>query len=578
MNSAKLYPRYDWNFGQEVAPDKISELASTINSSDMVAELLLSRGFGSADEVREFFRPKLDSLHDPFLLRDMEKAVNRLVDALSNEEEVMIYGDYDVDGTTAVSMCFSFLNALGFKIHRYIPDRYEEGYGVSKKGVQEAIEKNCSLMITLDCGIRDISSIAVAVENGLDVIVCDHHEPGEDLPDAHAVLNPKRKDCSYPFDGLSGCGVGFKLLHAFSIQNDLDERLVYSCLDFVALSIAADIVPVIDENRALLSFGLWAMNDSLRPPFSALFSTAKAQGGPIGVTDLVFTIAPRINAAGRMEHAMLAVELLTETIPERCLEKAAEIEALNKQRRDDDKDITTHALKIIEETESEHHATVVFAPEWNKGVIGIVASRLIESHYKPTIVLSGDNGILTGSARSIPGFNIHSGLEECSDLLEKFGGHEMAAGLTIKEEKLELFKERFSEQVKLKLNAENIRPELKVDVEMDLDEFRMADLNYLQRFEPCGPGNPQPIFISRSVEIAEDVRIIGKDKSHISLKLRNSNGSSIDCVGFGMADAKPFLKKGNKVDLVFTIQKNYWRGTTRLQLFLKDLAPVLENA
>ena len=576
MEKKQPYPKFEWKISPEINEEISSRLQEELGLSTILANVLNNRGVSEVKTANQFFRPSLSELHDPFLLKGMDVAVNRLVSAISDKDKIMIYGDYDVDGTSAVSMTYLFLSQLGFNVHYYIPDRYNEGYGVSILGVQKAIDEGFKLIITLDCGIRDFASVGLASENGVDVIICDHHEPANKLPNALAVINPKQKDCPYPFDGLSGCGVGFKLLHAFCLQCDFDERLIFSCLDLVALSIAADIVPMQDENRILTYFGLKEMEQGCRPGIASLLRKAKFEKSKLEVTDLVFTLAPRINAAGRMKHGSLAVALLSSIDLKECDDLAAEIEELNLSRRIDDKSITLEALAILKE-EEESAATIVHGPAWNKGVIGIVASRLIESYYRPTIVLSGSDGLLTGSARSVEGFNIQQGLEQCSSILEKHGGHAMAAGLTIKESNLADFKSKFAEIVKLGVGENNTRPELEIDAEMDLDDFSMFDLKCLRRMEPFGPGNLNPVFICKSLKLPKPARIIGQDKTHLSFVVKSARNFEISCIGFGMADAKNQLDNCTAVDIVYTVGINSWKGKESIQFQIRDLKTYPEH-
>jgi single-stranded-DNA-specific exonuclease len=571
MVNKALYPKYKWKISEEFISEQSSSWHTELGLSALLRNVLENRGIYEAETAREFFRPKLSDLHDPFLFKGMDIAVNRLVSALSAKEKVMIYGDYDVDGTTAVSMAYLFLSEIGFDVHYYIPDRYKEGYGVSEIAMNKAITEDFKLIITLDCGIRDFASIELAANNAIDVIVCDHHEPADTLPKAIAVLNPKQKDCSYPFDGLSGCGVGFKLLHAFCIQSDLDERLIFSCLDLVALSTAADIVPMLDENRALTYFGLKEMEQGCRPGIASLLKQANFEKIKLTVSDLVFTLAPRINAAGRMKHGALAVQLLSSLDFEECAELAAEIEDLNKSRRADDKSITSQALaQLHSEDDADNPATVVLGPKWNKGVIGIVASRLIENYYRPTIVLTGEDGTLTGSARSVHGFDIQNGLEQCADVLEKHGGHAMAAGLTLKKSNLKAFKKKFSEVVRSELGEIIPQPELSIDSQMDLDNFSIFDFKCLRRMEPYGPGNLNPLFVCRGLKMSRKSKIIGQDKTHLSFAVKSNRNFEISCIGFGMAEAKAQIDKCEYFDLVFSIEMNHWKGKESIQFQIRD--------
>lgn len=577
MLSQTFVQEYDWHFPEKVASEDWLKLTQQHQIPPLIASLLYSRGLRSLEELKKFIKPSWEDLHDPFLLKDMDIAVNRLVQAQHGKEKVFVFGDYDVDGTTSVAMVSMFLGRLGFELETYLPDRYEEGYGLSPEAIECAHSSNCTLIITLDCGTKDHSLIMDANKKGIDVIVCDHHEPGDQLPKALALLNPKRKDCTYPFKGLSGCGVGFKLLHAFSQQNSIPEEIVASFLDLLALSIAADIVPIVDENRAMAALGLSAMNETLRPAFQQMLLTGGVEKPILTISDLVFTFAPRINAAGRMEHASLAVHLLsTEDRIERE-ETAAYIEDLNTSRRADDRSITNEALDLIRlNNEEVSPATIVYRANWNQGVVGIVASRLIENYHRPTIVLTENNGLLTGSARSVPGFNIHDGLEACSDLLEKFGGHEMAAGLSLRKEQLDPFKQKFRDVVSTIIQSEQ-KEEIYIDAEIDLDSFKVEEFRWLKRMQPFGPGNMSPVFLARSVHLAKLPKIIGKDRSHLQLEIKRNTGNSVKCMAFGRAKDRKAIARQEAIDILFTLEENYWKGKTSLQFHLKDWRPVAET-
>ncbi|MGB1318664.1 MAG: single-stranded-DNA-specific exonuclease RecJ, partial [Flavobacteriales bacterium] len=451
------------------------------------------------EEAKNFFRPSLDDLHDPFLMKGMDKAVSRIEQALGNGEKILIYGDYDVDGTTAVALVYSFLKDLG-QIDFYIPDRYKEGYGLSMAGIDYAKEFGISLIIALDCGIRAIDKVAYANELDIDIIICDHHLPGLELPEAHAILDPKQKDCEYPFKELCGCGVGFKLLQAFCERNNEDFERLYAKADSLAISIAADIVPITGENRILATFGVQQINESPSTGIQAMLKYAKIDR-PLTISDVVFIIGPRINAAGRIASGKRAVELLISDDLDDALKFSEEISKYNTERRTLDKSVTDGALEIVatEDFYSDSKSTVVFNKDWHKGVVGIVASRLIEKHYKPTIVLTESEGVATGSARSVKGFDVHAALTECEDLLEQFGGHKYAAGMSLKLENVDAFRERFEKVVSERIEEHMLTPKLDVDLEIDLDRITPKFMGLLKQFGPFGPGNMNPVFVSRNL-------------------------------------------------------------------------------
>ncbi|HLV40743.1 MAG TPA: single-stranded-DNA-specific exonuclease RecJ [Brumimicrobium sp.] len=560
---------------------KVEALKSEMKVSEVVAYMLVQRGITEFDTARSFFRGTLKELHEPFLMKDMDRAVERVNKALENDERILIYGDYDVDGTTSVSLVYSYLSQYTSSIAYYIPDRYEEGYGVSEKGIRHAKEENFTLIITLDCGIKANDKVNLANSLGIDVIICDHHTPGEELPKA-IVLDPKRKDCEYPYKELSGCGVGFKLMQALTSTNKWDESELLQHLDLLAISIAADIVPVTGENRLLAQFGLKQLNENTRPGIDIMLNLAKREK-PLTLTDIVFTIAPRINAAGRIDDAKKAVKLLTSNDKDELKSIALRIHEYNEERRVLDKEITEHALANIEgdSTFREKCTTVVYHQDWHKGVIGIVASRLIENYYRPTIVLtqSEDGETWTGSARSIKGVNIYDVLEKCSGSLEKFGGHYFAAGMTLKNEDLPQFIVSFEEEVRKIIGSETLIPEQIIEKELSFDNlFTIGESIYevprlmrvLKQFEPHGPDNMKPLFVARNV-YAHDAKLL-KDE-HLKMKVYQPQFQKhIEAIYFKSPESLQVVKEG-PFDMVFTLEENQFRGRTTPQLMVKDIRP-----
>ncbi len=562
------------------SPEKqiIDQLVSDIKVEPALAALLAQRGIKNYDEAQYFFRPKLDDLHDPFLMKDLKKAVDRINLAIANGEKIMLFGDYDVDGTTAVAVMWNVLIEHYSNLEFYIPDRYTEGYGISEQGIKHAKANEITLIIALDCGIKSVDKVAYANSLNIDFIVCDHHLPGEEIP-ACIVLDPKQADCAYPFKELSGCGVGFKLLQGLCIENDWDTTILFDQLDLLAISIGADIVPVTGENRILCFHGLQLLNRTPRLGVQELLRVSK-KNLPLNLTAVIFTIAPRINAAGRIHSGAKSVQLMISSDLEELKSLATSIEEDNLERRGLDKTITEEALLLIEQDHSfaDKISTVVFQENWHKGVVGIVASRLIERHYRPTIVLTESNGVATGSARSIRGLNIHDALEQCSDLLEQFGGHEFAAGMSMPLENVAPFKERFDQVVRKLIQKEDLVPEQIVDYELKLDElFLQGELlnkvpkfkRIIDQFEPTGPENMKPIFTSRNVFVS-NVRIlkeehlkvvVGQPKTHVT----------VDAIGFSMVDKMDLIQSGEPLDILYTIETNSWRDLETLQLNLKDI-------
>ena len=565
--------KYKWNL--KPLPDEssvlrlCSEIYKTAKPAQRsIVQLLLQRKIETYEQAKKFFNPSLKDLHNPFEMKDMDKAVQRILQAIENQENILIYGDYDVDGTTAVSLFYLFLSELYNNVTCYLPDRYKEGYGVSFQGINYASDNNISLIITLDCGIKAIDKVDYAKEKGIDVIVCDHHTPSSELPKAVAILNPKQKECSYPYDELCGCGIAFKLAQAINIVLERPESFVFKYLDLVAIAIAADIVPVTGENRILLAQGLSLINEKPSIPVRKLLQIAKQ---PYTTTDLVFVVAPRINAAGRIAHANLVIELLTQKQEKEIISKAYEIEYLNDKRKRLDEEITQEALvQIIENQEENKKTTVVFQPFWHKGVIGIVASRLIENYYRPTLVFTKNEDKLVASARSVSGFNIYNALEACQEYLEQFGGHKYAAGLTIKEENYNKFKEAFERIVSQTIDKELLEQRINIDLEIKLEDVSSIFFETLKRFAPFGPENMTPVFLSKGVK-AKEFRAVG-DGSHLRIVLTNIEETvSFVAIGFGLADKKTILEKGQPFDIVYQLEENIWNGRVSIQMRIKDI-------
>ncbi|MFY0626542.1 MAG: single-stranded-DNA-specific exonuclease RecJ [Reichenbachiella sp.] len=558
-----------WVFKDLPSENEVEDLSKQLSIHPSLSQLLLQRKIDSFDKAKSFFRPTLESLHDPFEMKGMEKAVERLTNAIFQNEKILIYGDYDVDGTTSVALVYNFFKSLSSNLFTYIPDRYTEGYGVSKKGIQWAIDHEIKLMICLDCGIQAINTIGLAKENNLDVIICDHHLPGDELPQALAILDPKQDDCTYPYKELSGCGIGFKLLEGFSIQNGIETEKLYANLDLVAVSIASDIVPITGENRVLAYFGLKKLNAEPIAGLAALIERASLNQ-PMSISDVVFGIGPRINAAGRINHAKTALDLLTQTNKEDARVFAEKLNVENKERKSYDESITKEALQmIVDEGQIQNSSTVLFKKDWHKGVIGIVASRCIEHFFKPTIVLTESTDVITGSARSVEGFDVHAAISKCKKHLIQFGGHRYAAGLTMEKKNLKKFKDAFEEAVAESIKEEQKIPKIVIDLEIDFDQIDFAFNNILKQMGPFGPQNMQPIFCSRNVTLKKDARLL-KEK-HLKLFVdQNSSGNAFDVIGFGLGSFYDMLDK--PFDMVYTIEENHFRGETSLQLNLKDIA------
>ncbi|MNR97665.1 Single-stranded-DNA-specific exonuclease RecJ [compost metagenome] len=562
-----------WTIKPKPSEEKVKQLAQALNVEDFVATLLVQRGIETFDDAKRFFRPTLNDLHDPYLMKDMEKAVNRIEKAIENQENILVFGDYDVDGTTAVSLVSSYLKTYYPNVATYIPDRYAEGYGVSFKGIDFADDNGFSLIIALDCGIKSIDHVAYAKERNIDFIICDHHRPGEFLPEAAAVLDPKRNDCNYPYDELCGCGIGFKLIQALGANRNqtIDDLIPY--LDLVATAIAADIVPMTGENRVLAYFGLQVINADPRPGIKAMTHQLKKK--TLDITDVVFIIAPRINAAGRIKHGNHAVELLTEFDFEQAQQFASEIEAYNSERKDLDKLITKEALLQIEENqEKERFTSVVFQEDWHKGVIGIVASRLIETYYRPTLVFTKSGDKYAASARSVKGFDVYNALEACSEHLEQFGGHMYAAGMTLKEENYQNFKNAFEKVVQETIHPDMLIPEIAIDAEIDFANITPKLSRILKQFEPFGPQNMTPVFLTKNVKDTGYGKPMGKEDEHLKLFLKQSRSlgtEGIAAIGFGLGKKHDLTTNQKAFQIAYCIDENEWNGKTTLQLRLKDL-------
>ncbi|MCH3883628.1 single-stranded-DNA-specific exonuclease RecJ [Tenacibaculum aquimarinum] len=558
-----------WTLKPEPNKETVSLLSKELNINLTLAKLIAQRGITSFAEAKNYFRPSLENIHDPFLMKDMDLAVARIEKAIANNENILIYGDYDVDGTTAVSLVSSYLKTIYGNIATYIPDRYKEGYGVSYAGIDFAQDNDFSLIIALDCGIKAIDKVAYATEKNIDFIICDHHKPGAELPKAVAILNAKRTDCSYPYDELCGCGVGFKLIQALGTTRNQTIEDFIPYLDLVATAIAADIVPMTGENRTLTYFGLQVINSEPRNGIKAIINQVKKE--ELTITDVVFIIAPRINAAGRMKHGNYAVELLTELDFESAVKFAGDIEKFNSDRKDLDKKITQEALLQIEENnEQEGFTSVVFDKNWHKGVIGIVASRLIENYYRPTLVFTKSGDKLAASARSVKGFDVYNALEQCAEFIEQFGGHKYAAGLTLLPENYENFKNKFEEVVANTIDKKLLSPEILIAAEIDLSEINQKFFNIVSQMAPFGPQNMKPVFKTSAVRDNGHGKQVGADKSHLKLNVfQGDNKHTFNAIGFGLG--KKISEVQNDFDIVYTLDENEWQGRKSIQLMLKDL-------
>ena len=579
-----------WVVKPQGNPKAVAAMAAATGISPVLANLLVQRGIDTLEKAKKFFNPQLSDLHDPFLMKDMDKAVERVERAVRNREKIMVYGDYNVDGTTAVALVYKFLRQIGHKdLLFYIPDRYTEGYGISTKGIDHAARKGATLIIALDCGIKAIEKVDYAKRKGVDFIICDHHLPAEEIPRAVAVLDPKRADCSYPFDELSGCGVGFKLVQAYCQKNGIPFQQIEPLLDLLAVSIASDIVPLVDENRILAHYGLLRLNAS---PSKGLLSIIKICGldrHNITIDDIVFKIGPRINAAGRMrmdendENAApsggyAAVNLLIEGNESLAEEFGSVIDGFNQDRKCIDRSVTQEAHDFIEAHAELKAAksTVIYNPRWMKGIVGIVASRLIETYYRPTVVLTMSNGFVTGSARSVPGFDLYQAIESCSDLLENFGGHMYAAGLTMRPERVEEFTRRFNAYVEENIDPITLQPQVEIDSELFFSNITPAFRRDLNRFQPFGPGNPAPVFVTRGVVSHGETKLVGADCEHLRMDLmqRQKPNTTIQTIAFQQPTHYEWIRAGHPIDVCYQIVENHYRGSVSVQLRIKDIKPL----
>ncbi|NRB82303.1 MAG: single-stranded-DNA-specific exonuclease RecJ [Winogradskyella sp.] len=559
-----------WTLKPKPEISKIEALKKALQVDDTVAMLLLQRGIETYEAAKTFFRPSFNDLHDPFLMRDMDMAVNRIEKAIELKENILVYGDYDVDGSTAVALVSSYLKTRVKSVATYVPDRYDEGYGVSFKGIDFADDNDFSLIIALDCGVKAIEKVTYAKDKGIDFIICDHHRPGDTLPEAVAVLDPKRNDCDYPYKELCGCGVGFKLITALAVKQGQTAEDLVEYLDLVATAIGADIVPITGENRALTYFGLQVINSNPRPGIKAIITEIKKE--ELSIIDVVFIIAPRINAAGRMKHGNHAVTLLTEQDFNLAAEYALDIDQFNTDRRETDRIITEEALlQIKENKEQKGFTTVVYNKDWHKGVIGIVASRLTETYYRPTLVFTKSGDKLAASARSVKGFDVYNALEACSDFIVQFGGHKYAAGLTILPENYDAFKAKFEGVVKETIDKKLLTPELKIDLTIGLQQIDHKLYRIIRQFAPFGPGNMTPVFMTQGVTDTGWGKCVGEDDKHIRFTATQSFNDKLVAIGFGLGDKIDLIRNRKPFDIAYTIDENQWNGSVSLQLKLKDI-------
>ena len=559
-----------WTIKPKPEQKDIDFLANALGVDALVAQLLLQRGISTFEEAKQFFRPRLSDLHDSFLMKDMDVAVKRIEDAIAKGENILVFGDYDVDGTTAVALVSSYLLSYYPNVATYIPDRYDEGYGVSYKGIDFAEDNGFSLIIALDCGVKAVDKVTYAKEKGIDFIICDHHRPGNTLPNAVAVLDPKREDCTYPYDELCGCGVGFKLIQALGSQRGETIADFTEYLDLVATAIGADIVPITGENRILAFYGLQVINQRPRIGFKAIIDQINKT--ELTITDVVFIIAPRINAAGRMKHGQHAVNLLTETNMDQAVKFASEIEKFNSDRRGLDQEITQEALVQIQENEEQEGFTsVVYKDSWHKGVIGIVASRLTETYYRPTLVFTKSGDKLAASARSVKGFDVYNALERCSDYIEQFGGHKYAAGLTLLEEQYHNFKHQFEKVVKESIDPQLLQPEITVDSTIELKDITPKLMRIIRQFAPFGPGNMTPVFMAENIQDTGYAKGVGANAAHLKVSVVQQDSHKIDGIGFNMGDKLPMVIGRKPFNAVFSLDENEWQGNVNLQLKLRDI-------
>ncbi len=581
-----------WVVKDQGEPQVVENLSASLGIAPVLANLLVQRGIDTVEKADRFFHPSLAHLHDPFLMKDMDKAVARVEQAVRNGEKIMVYGDYDVDGTTAVALVYKFLRQIGHtNLLFYIPDRYTEGYGISVKGIDFAARKGVSLVITVDCGIKATEKVVYAKQKGVDFIICDHHLPAEEIPRAVAVLDPKRPDCHYPFDELSGCGVGFKLVQAYAQKNGIPFEQITHLLDLLVVSIASDIVPLSDENRVLAHYGLQKLHASPSEGLSSIIKICGLENHTISIDDIVFKIGPRINAAGRMRmdqsdenaapsggHA--AVSLLIEGDAKMAIELGNDIDSFNQDRKNIDRKVTLEAHNYIESNPElkQRKSTVIYNPKWMKGIVGIVASRLIETYYRPTVVLTMSNGLVTGSARSIQGFDLYQAVESCSDLLENFGGHMYAAGLTMKPENVEEFTRRFNEYVEKNIDPQTLVPQVDIDSPLLFSDITPEFNKQLNRFQPFGPGNSAPVFATYAVSNQGDAKLVGADLEHLRMDLmqREKPNTTIQTIAFQQPTHYEWVRAGRPIDVCYQIVENHYRGTVSTQLRIKDIKPVMK--
>lgn len=564
---------FRWIYNQTEDEEAASELQSQLGVSPTIARLLSIRGITTYSDARNFFRPSIEQLYDPFLMKDMDRASSRLADAIRSQQTVVVYGDYDVDGTTATAITYTFMKEFGVDVYFYIPHRFKEGYGISSDGIDFAAGKKADLIVSVDCGITAVEEAQNAREKGIDLVICDHHNCDSNLPDACAVLDPKRPDCEYPFDGLSGAGVAYKLIEATLMNLGLPSSYAYRFLDLVAISIASDIVPIIDENRILMREGLNKLNDEPNLGIKALIDLIQLKTAEINTTHIVFSIGPRINAAGRMGDAAKAVELLITDSPDEAEAHAHELEAINIRRRATDSHTMQQAIRSLEQdfNEEEMASVVLHDPEWHLGVIGIVASRIVDLYCRPTVMLSTVDGQIKGSARSIKGFNVYNALSECGDLLEQFGGHEYAAGVTLNKENLEAFITRFNEIANRYLSEKDFKQELIIDAELDLRQIDQKFWNVLRQFEPFGPANMKPVFFSRNLSVQGNPTVVGN--GHLKMRLSQNGSPSFEAIGFNMHDYLPAVRNcpAGGLHLAYVLEENTWNNRTQIQMRLKDI-------
>mgnify|MGYP006072817741 FL=1 len=563
-----------WTLLPQAEKETIRKLSASLNNlNETLCNILINRGIDDFEKAKVFFRPHTNQLHSPFLMKDMDKAVARLQKAIRNNENILVYGDYDVDGTTSVALVYSYLSTFYKNLSYYIPNRYTEGYGVSYQGIDFAEENDISLIIALDCGIKAVEKIDYANKKNIDFIICDHHLPGDTVPDAIAVLDPKQIDCEYPYKELSGCGVGFKFMQAWAEEEKHDVDQLFSLIDILAVSICADIVPITDENRVLCHYGIQKLNKNPQPGFKAMLEIANNKKKELTVTDIVFTLAPRINAAGRIESGNKAVEVMLSQNPQLADEGGNYIDLQNTDRKELDKTITKEALAMIEadETLIAQKTTVLFKQDWHKGVIGIVASRCIETYYRPTIILTESKGLAAGSARSVKGFSVYNAIEECADLLEQFGGHKYAAGMTMPLENITAFQKKFEEVVASSIDPDLLVPEIEIDAELDLVDIEPKLYRVLKQFAPFGPLNMKPTFVSKGVYEKGQARIVGDNHLKLEVVAKKDDFKGVAGIGFNLGNKMDIIRSGKPFDVVYHIEENEWQGRTTLQLMVQDI-------